>query len=55
MVKPKGLGDFLAEDKSLTEKMTLQELEGGKACDRSDVSIEEAYDSYKRVLETLNS
>ncbi|MCM1046954.1 MAG: hypothetical protein NC433_00820 [Clostridiales bacterium] len=56
MVKPKSYLDFIAEDKSLTKKMTLEEYENNEfAPENSDETIEEAYDAYKRVMEKLNT
>lgn len=56
MVKPKSYLDFIAEDESLTKKMTLEEYENNEfAPENSDETIEEAYDAYKRVMEKLNT
>lgn len=55
MVKPKSYLDFIAEDKSLTKKITLEEFENNEfAPENSDETIEEAYAAYKRVMEKLN-
>lgn len=56
MVKPKSYLDFIAEDESLTKKITLEEYENNKfAPENSDETIEEAYAAYKRVMKKLNA
>lgn len=57
MIKPKSIQDFLDEDPSLTEKITYEEFIEKKAAskDNEEISIEEAYDSYRRVLEVENT
>lgn len=55
MVKPKSHLDFIVEGKNLTRKITLEEYENNAfTSENSDESIEEAYASYKRVMERLN-
>lgn len=50
MVKSKGLKEILAENPSLTRKITYEEYESGKANPQnSDESIEVAYANYKKV------
>ena len=55
MIKPKGLKEFLAEDKSLTTRMTYEEFTNSVQSGFDDIGIEEAYETYKRVLESENS
>lgn len=56
MVKPKSYLDFIAEDESLTKKITLEEFENNEfAPENSDETVEEAYAAYKRVMEKLNA
>lgn len=56
MVKPKSFTDFISEDGSLAEEMTLEEYENKKSApSNSDAPLKEAYEAYKRVLETLNT
>lgn len=54
-IKPKGLKDFLEEDKSLTTPMTYKEFINSVQSGFDDSGIEEAYEAYKRVLESQNS
>ncbi len=50
MIKAKGLNEILEEDPSLTKKITYEEfMNGATASQDSDVSIETAYESYKKV------
>ena len=48
IIKQKGLKDYLADDPSLTEKFTYEELYGEKDATpiSEDVTIEEAYNAY---------
>ena len=57
MIKQKGFQDYLNDDPSLTEKITYEEFMNKKATpkDNEEISIEDAYDSYCRVLEAKNS
>lgn len=48
-ITPKGIMDFLKDDPMLTEKMTIDQLEGIKS-DVDDSSLEEAYQAYKEVI-----
>ena len=51
----KGLDDFLLEDSSLTEKMSLEEFnKNGSAPDNSDETIEAAYRSYRSFVDKFN-
>lgn len=55
-IKPKSCMDFVAEDKSLSKKMTAEEYENNKfAPENSDESLSEAYATYKKVIEELNA
>ena len=54
MIKPKELQDFLNDDPSLTEKITDEEfMNSQKPTGKKDDGVEEAYNSYLKVLETL--
>ena len=56
MIKSKGLQDFLNEDLSLIEKITYEEFENGqKVINIKDDEIAEAYDVYRKVLESENT
>lgn len=56
MIKPKRISDFISEDTSLTEEMTLEDYENKKSAPcNSDAPLKEAYEAYKQVLETLNT
>lgn len=56
MIKPKGLQDFLDENPSLTEKITYEEyMNSQKATNQKDDGVEEAYNGYLKVLETLET
>ena len=56
MIKQKGFQDYLNDDQSLTEKITYEEfINSQKATNQKDDGIEEAYDSYRRVLEAENN
>ncbi len=55
-IKPKSCLDFIAEDESLSTKMTAEDYENNKfAPENSDESLNEAYAAYKRVMEKLNA
>ena len=54
MIKPKGLQDYLNDDPSLTEKITYEEfINSQKTTGIKDDGVEEAYNSYLKVLENL--
>lgn len=57
-IKPKGLQDFLAEDYSLTEKITFEEFvrrnQEMSIIHKND-GVEEAYNTYLKVLKELES
>lgn len=54
--EPKSCMDFIAEDESLSVKMTAEEYENNEfAPANSDESLSEAYAAYKRVMEGLNA
>lgn len=55
MIKPKGLKDFLQEDRSLSTPMTYEEFNNSIQSGFDDSGIDEAYEAYKRVLESQNS
>lgn len=55
MVKPKGFHDYLKDDESLTKKMTYEEFINSQKTGFDDSGIEEAYEAYKRVLESENT
>lgn len=55
-IKPKGLSDYLREDPSLTRKITYEEFKNSEVSGASlDDGIEEAYNAYKEILDSLNS
>lgn len=55
-IKPKSCMDFIAEDESLSKKMTAEEYENNEfAPKNSDESLGEAYAAYKKVMEELNA
>lgn len=50
-MKLKGLKECLEEDPSLTRKITYEEFQNSiVSCADLDDGVEEAYDSYKKVL-----
>lgn len=52
----KGLQDYLNEDQVLTTKITYQDYVDKKSSPvNSDCSITDAFDSYKRLMERVNS
>lgn len=54
MVEPKHAMDFVKEDRSLHESHTVEEYEAGiMAANMNDCSVEEAFDSYKNVMDKL--
>lgn len=54
--EPKSCMDFIAEDESLSKKMTAEEYENNEfAPKNSDESLGEAYAVYKKVIEELNA
>ena len=54
--EPKGCMDFIAEDETLSIKMTTEEYENNKfAPANSDESLSKAYMTYKKVMESLNA
>lgn len=55
-IKPKSCMDFIAEDESLSKKMTAEEYENNEfAPKNSDESLGEAYATYKKVMAELNA
>lgn len=49
-IRPKGLKEILAENKTLTKKITYEEYECGKAAPQnSDETIDAAYENYKSI------
>ncbi len=49
-VRPKGLKEILAENKTLSQKITYEEYEAGKTIPKnSDETIEAAYANYQKV------
>lgn len=55
-IKPKSCMDFIAEDESLSKKMTAEEYENNKfAPENSDESLSEAYTAYKKIMEELTA
>lgn len=56
MIKPKGLQDYLNDDPSLTEKVTYEEfINSQKSTSKKDDVVEEAYNSYLKILDTLEA
>ena len=56
MIKPKGLQDILNENPSLTEKITYEEfINRQQSTSIKDDGVEEAYNSYLKVFETLEA
>lgn len=57
MIKPKGFKDFLAEDPSLTEKITYEEFVRRQQTTTTikDDGVKDAYNAYLKVLETLEA
>lgn len=55
-VKPKGMMDYIAEDPSLSRKMTLEEFESHSFMaegENDDVSVEEAFEGCQKVMAAL--
>lgn len=54
-IKSKGLQDLLGESKSLTEKMTYAEFQSRNAQQYLDDGIDNAYKTYRDIINTLNA
>lgn len=52
MIKPKGLKDYLAEDPSLSEKITYEEFQRRQnaSADIKDDGVAEAYEAYCKII-----
>lgn len=57
MIKQKGFQDYLNDDPSLTEKITYEEFirRQQMSANQKDDGVKEAYNSYLKVLEELES
>lgn len=57
MIKPKGLKEILAEDPSLTEKITYEEFVRRQQATATikDDGVEDAYNAYLKVSEENNN
>lgn len=55
MIKQKGLEDYLKDDETLKIPLTYEEFNSSIQSGFDDSGIEEAYEAYKRVLESQNS
>lgn len=55
MMKSKGIMDYIKEDSVLSTPMTYEEFNSSIQSGFDDSKIEEAYETYKRTLESENS
>lgn len=55
MIKQKGLQDYLAEDPSLSEKITYEEFQRRQnaPAEIKDDGVTEAYESYCKIVQEL--